>query len=242
MAHWTDRLGEKRRADLLLVLNEISRLRAHGAPEFVVIGAIPLLVRGYLEYRALWDVDLLFRDENAISAFASLPKDAGLRVVDYAGDCLRSHGITSYLTTWKFQRAWINVDLIARGALFEFFRSGSSPPWIETFDLGDRHLTIELPCAAAWDIFVDKVLSPRMRRDIEAQASISVDLRHVAIICQRDGGDRRFWEHVVGQSRRLGREPEFLAMMRSIIRHAARVGYANLAPTPLATRYLGDMR
>ena len=77
---WLNHVDGKRQRNLVQILQYLSRLQDKENLDFIIIGALPLLVRGYLAYTVYWDIDLLFEDDKGIREFMHKPKKKTLRI------------------------------------------------------------------------------------------------------------------------------------------------------------------
>ncbi|MEO0094331.1 MAG: hypothetical protein ABIL66_00355 [candidate division WOR-3 bacterium] len=227
---WLNYVDEKRRLNFIKVLVEISKLQDKNDLNFILIGALTLLMQGYLKYTAFWDIDLLFKDARRLKEFINKPKSPGLQIVNYDDELMISEKITSFHTAWSFTKTWFNVDYILREGIFEFYTENikQMKPYTTLVELKEGKFPIELYIAHAYDIFVEKVLSPRLEKDIDLKVDMSVDLRHIYIIYSKELMNENFWEYVQQKIKRLNREKEFKDKLLTILRLAPEVGYQDV--------------
>ncbi|MEO0124488.1 MAG: hypothetical protein ABIL69_10865 [candidate division WOR-3 bacterium] len=227
---WLNYVDEKRRLNFIKVLVEISKLQDKNDLNFILIGALTLLMQGYLKYTAFWDIDLLFKDARRLKEFINKPKSPGLQIVNYDDELMISEKITSFHTAWSFTKTWFNVDYILREGIFEFYTENikQMKPYTTLVELKEGKFPIELYIAHAYDIFVEKVLSPRLEKDIDLKVDMSVDLRHIYIIYSKELMNENFWEYVQQKVKRLNREKEFKDKLLTILRLAPEVGYQDV--------------
>ncbi len=237
---WLQYVDAKRRRNLLMVFQELSKAQDKNNPNFIIIGAIPLLVRGYLPYVVQWDVDLLFRDSNHLRGFVDKPKAPGLKVVNYDDDFMTSENITSFHTAWSFYKSWFNVDYILKGNLFDFYASNVNDLEIyrDTIKLDNESFEISLFLAHPWDIFLEKATSPRTEREIELKIDMSVDIRHIFLIYQKEKERAEFWDRIVTKARRFQLERQFKRNLLRIFELKDELGYGDMPTSPFAMEQL----
>lgn len=227
---WLNYIDEKRRANFVRVLVELSHLQDKKDLNFIIIGALTLLMQGYLKYTAYYDIDLLFKDINRLKEFINRPKPHNLQIVNYDEELMISEKITSFHTAWSLTKTWFNVDYILRPGIFEFYVENTSvlKPYTALVELKDGKFPIELCIAHAYDIFIEKVLSPRLEKDINLKVDMSVDLRHIYIIYSKELTNQDFWHYVEEKIKRIGREKEFKDRLLIILKLAPEIGYKNI--------------
>ncbi|MEO0205861.1 MAG: hypothetical protein ABIL22_04205 [candidate division WOR-3 bacterium] len=228
---WLNFVDEKRRLNFIKVLVEISRLQDKNDLNFIIIGAMTLLMQDYLDYTAYWDIDLLFKNASKLREFMNKPKSHGLQIVNYDDELMISEKITSFHTAWSFTKTWFNVDYILREGVFEFYADNikNMKPYTSIIELKEGKFPIELYIAHAYDIFVEKVLSPRLEKDIDLKVDMSVDLRHIYIIYSKEIKNQTFWEYIQQKIRSLNREKEFKEKLLTILKLGPEVGYNNIS-------------
>ncbi len=227
MVDWLNYVDEKRRLNLIKVLVELSRLQDKNDLNFIIIGALTLLMQDYLKYTAYWDIDLLFKNANRLKEFIYKPKSHGLQIVNYDDELMISEKITSFHTAWSFTRTWFNVDYILREGIFEFYTENikQMKPYTALIELKDGKFPIDLYIAHAYDIFVEKVLSPRLEKDIDLKVDMSVDIRHIYIIYSKEFTNQNFWDYVQQKVIRINRDREFKDKLLKILKLAPEIGY-----------------
>lgn len=227
---WLNYIDEKRRANFVRVLVELSHLQDKKDLNFIIIGALTLLMQGYLKYTAYYDIDLLFKDIDRLREFINRPKPHNLQIVNYDEELMISEKITSFHTAWSFAKTWFNVDYIIRPGIFEFYVENSSAlkPYTALVELKEGKFPIELCIAHAYDIFVEKVLSPRLEKDIDLKVDMSVDIRHIYIIYSKELTNQDFWHYIEQKIKRIGREREFKDRLITILKLAPEIGYKNI--------------
>jgi len=224
---WYLYVDEKRRHNLLRILAEISRRQSKTDPYFILIGALSLLIRGLLDYTVFWDVDLLFKDRLSLEGFSKMEKSPGLRIVHYDDELQEGKEITSLHTLWSFDKTWFNVDYILRPPFFEFHYSivDTESPYSEEVTIDGRHYSIHLIAAHPWNIFVEKLLSPRLESEVSLQGSFPVDARHLLIILQADSNNHQFWTHIAEAAARLGKTEIIKRTLFRLLASAKAFGY-----------------
>jgi hypothetical protein len=239
--NWLDFVDVRSRFSLLEILVELSRLRRKKNVDFVVIGALPLLINGYLQYTALWDIDLLFRDEEEMKEFTNRPKSKMLRIVDYDDALMVSENIASFHSAWTFDKNWFNVDYILQNELFEFYANDitHSAPFNSIMKWKGTAYEISLYMAHPWDIIVDKIISPRTERDISLRVDTSIDIRHIFAIYRFEKDNNAFWRHVTTRARFFCPMPVFKKKFLDLIRKAHELGYEDIKISSTTAQALG---
>lgn len=227
---WLNYVDRKRRLNLVQILQCLSQLQDKENLNFIIIGALPLLMSGYLAYTVYWDIDLLFRDNNGMEKFMKKPKAKMLRIVEYDEVLTVSKNITSFHTAWAFNRIWFNVDYIVRPGFFDFYTHDIDQlmSYKESITLGDTSFEICLYMAHPWDIIVEKVISPRTTRDVELLVDTSVDLRHIFAVYTNEKTNMQFWDYIFEKTKLLCSERDFKAKFLKIISSATELGYGDL--------------
>uniref|UniRef100_A0A7V3RGN7 Nucleotidyl transferase AbiEii/AbiGii toxin family protein n=1 Tax=candidate division WOR-3 bacterium TaxID=2052148 RepID=A0A7V3RGN7_UNCW3 len=240
MPEWLNFVDEKRRVNFVKVLSEISRLQDKKDLNFIIIGAVSLLMQGYLKYIAYWDIDLLFKNAQRLKEFINHPKSQNLRIINYDDELMISEKITSFHTAWSFTKTWFNVDYILREGIFEFYTENLSnlKPYTTIIELKEGKFPIELYLAHPWDLFVEKVLSPRVTKDIELKVDMSIDIRHIYIIYNREVEDQSFWDYVVKKIKGINKEEEFKTKLLTILNLSEELGYEKIIPPQSVTNLL----
>ena len=225
---------------MLDILVELSCIQDKTMPEFLVIGALPLLMHGYLQYTALWDIDLLFRSETDMQTFTKKHKSPMIRIVDYDDDLMVSESLTSYHTAWTSNNKWINVDYILRRDLFEFYAHSvaSSTPFSQRIDWQESPYDISLFLANPWDIITNKIVSPRTARDISLRVDTSIDIRHIFAVYSTEKNNTQFWKYIISRGSWFGPKEIFKKKFLEILRAAHDLGYEDLGISPVAMEML----
>lgn len=239
-ANWLDFVDARRRSNLLEILVELSRLQRKKNVDFVVIGALPLLIHGYLQYTALWDIDLLFRNEEEMKQFASRSKSKMLRIVDYDAALMVSENITSFHSAWTFDKNWFNVDYILQTKLFEFYANDitCSAPFNCIMEWNGTDHEISLYMAHPWDIFVNKIISPRTERDVSLRVDMSIDIRHIFAVYRLEKNNNTFWQHATARAQFFCPTPVFKKKSLDLLMKAHELGYDDIKVSSAARRAL----
>jgi hypothetical protein len=238
---WLGHVEPSVQHNILLVLQTLSRLQDHNDPLFIIIGALPLLIRGYLHYRAFWDVDLLFPHRSTIGQFIAQPKGPSVKIIHYDDNIVNNNNISSLHTAWRFTKVWTNVDYIYRPNLYTYYTNTSADlrRFMSTFSIDNKTYTIDLSMAYPWDIFIEKVLSPRTKRDVELLVDMSVDLKHIFAIYTAEQNNKRFYEYILNKVTQLTSTQTFTALLNRILCTAPRLGYNNISISQTARDLLG---
>ncbi len=225
--YWVD---EKRRHNLFKILVELSRFQHGTPPQFILIGALALLIRGKLHYMVQWDIDLLFRDERSLLDFIEREKSKSLRIVHYDDGLMRSAHIASLHTAWSFDRTWFNVDYILKPETFRSYSStiAGEGPYEERLTYESKAYHFNLFMAHPWDILVEKVLSPRLARELENRDSMSVDIRHAVMILKQDGGKPDFWSTLRRRTDEMAKRESVKKTLLLLVAHLPELGYADV--------------
>lgn len=243
LPEWLKYVDEKRRKNLLRILEELSELQNKDNLNFIIIGALSLLIRGYLNYRVYWDVDILFKNNNGLQQFINTPKSKDLKIADYDDALTGNKNILSFHTAWGFDRNWFNVDYILREGFFEFYTQDIDTlrPYEESIKIDDRSYQVNLYIAHPWDIITEKISSPRTERDIELKVDTSVDIRHIFVIYDREKDNTQFWHYIFEKAKLLKSEKEFKAKLLNILLSAKKLGYCDLEISPDTIKILRNL-
>lgn len=237
---WLDFVDERRRLSLLQILAEVSRFQKKRHPDFIIIGALPLLMHDYLQYTALWDVDLLFRAEPHLKQFADTPKSENLRIVDYDDELMVSAHITSFHSGWAFRKIWFNVDYILSDDLFRFYTAdiGYLMSYDQQVRLAESDFSISLWLAHPWDIIASKIVSPRTQRDISLGVDTSIDVRHIFAVYKKEQNNLDFWQRIISRAQFFCTDRVFKARFLELLRAAPDLGYCDVDISRLAQQTL----
>ena len=227
---WLDFVDARRRKSLLAILVELSRLQRKEDVNFVLIGALPLLLCGYLRYTALWDIDLLFSNKDELGEFTTRPKSKRLRIVDYDDVMMVSENIASFHSAWTFDKNWFNVDYILQDDLFEFFTTDltKSNPFHQMVLWQEIQFEIVLYQAHPWDIIVTKIISPRAIRDLSLRVDMSIDIRHIFATYESEKDNPLFWQHIMSRAQFFCPLPVFKHRFLELLMAAHELGYEDL--------------
>ena len=239
---WPDRpwyfyVAEGFRKDLLFVLQELSRLGG-GREWFVVGGGLSLLMHGRLAHQVMWDVDLIFRDRISLYQFLGVRKDDRLRVVDLDEKFGEASEVFSFHTAWSFDRRWINVDYLYRKIWFSFHRAtiAEKGEYKEDIKLGESSFHLCLPVVYPWDIFVEKLMSPRFAEDFRLRNDMSYDIRHVLILYQQERENPVFWNYIQKRAGDHGLLGGLKDRLLSLLEKKEELGYGHVRVLPETLR------
>lgn len=238
--HWLTYIDPRRRSTALAVLQALSQLQDKKSLNFIVIGAISLLMKNYLQYTVYWDVDVLFKNKEALDAFINMPKPKHLRIVDYDDALMINKNIASLHTAWSFDRVWFNVDYILRKEIYEFYtrRAERLQPHTEHITSDNHNFDISLLVAHPWDIVIEKVVSPRTQKDVERAVDMSIDIRHIFAVCEKEKENRTFWQYLFENAHFLCDESTFRKKFVRILMSAAELGYPHIEiPDDVMSRF-----
>jgi hypothetical protein len=238
---WIKYVDSNRQTSFLRTLETLSGLQDHESLNFIIIGALPLLIAGYLEYVVFWDFDLLFKNKKALLGLNDLKKPEDLRIVEIDDQLMIGSHITSLHTAWTFGSKWINVDYILKANVYDFYTHGAHRrgPLEQPIIHNGRTYTIRLFMAHPWDIVTEKVLSPRTARDLELGVDTSIDIRHILAVFGKEGANRQFWDHVMARVPQIGDTKTFKATFLRIITLAGDLGYTDIMIPDIAITMLG---
>ena len=225
---------------MLSILTELSGLQSKQDVDFIIIGALPLLINGYLQYTALWDIDLLFRSEEEMNEFIARPKSTMLKIVDYDDALMVSANIASLHSAWTFDKYWFNVDYILRRDLFDFYTHDftNAAPFEARLKWSGSDYEISLYLAHPWDIIVDKIISPRTERDSTLGVDTSIDIRHIFAVYKLEKDNETFWQHIATRARFFGTKSAVKTRFLELLSKASELGYDDIEISPAALEVL----
>jgi hypothetical protein len=228
--NWLSHIDARRRKTVLEVLQTLSQLQNKNDVDFIVIGAITLLIRDYLRYTVYWDVDLLFKNKEMLDAFIAMPKPEGLRIVDYDDALVVNKTIASLHTAWAFDHVWFNVDYILRPEIYTFYTHNITEiqPYREQVEYEGSRFNMSLLMAHPWDIVIEKTVSPRTQRDIELTVDTSVDLRHIFAVCRAERQNSDYWQYLLEHASHLCDTGTFKEKLLVILSSASELGYREI--------------
>ncbi len=229
--HWLTCIDKKRRKNLLLILQELSSLVNKEEPDFVIIGAMALLMQGFIGgYKVLWDVDLLFKDAACLEAFRKTKKSPDVRIVELDEEIVKNKNIGSLHAVWSFNKTWFNVDYIIKGDLYQFYNPKEKwkQPYREKVEYEDGIYAIELHLAHPLDIFTEKMLSPRMEKELENSDDLGVDIRHCFYMLQEFGHQEWFWKGIRKGACKLGKEAQLQKHLTMLVTMKEQLGYGDV--------------
>ncbi|MDZ7292979.1 MAG: hypothetical protein ONB44_05185 [candidate division KSB1 bacterium] len=241
-APWFEFIDRKRRHNFLAILEELSSRQSKEAPEFILIGALVLLMQNYLHYLAWWDIDLLFRDSETLQGFANAMKAPGLKIKQIDDEMIRTHELECLHVMWSFGRTWANVDYIYRPSRFQFFYETlrHQEPFAQTVRLDHREYQLSLYLGNPWDIFVDKLTLSRLTEQLKKDDFLGKDFRHLFFILQRDHANDNFWKHLAAKSEALGQKEILKAAVIRLIEIAPELGYEDVGDRAAVVKFFGE--
>ncbi len=228
--HWLSFIDVKRRQNLLLILEELSSLLDKKNPNFIIIGAMSILIQGFIGgYKVLWDVDLLFRNSDGIMDFRKTEKSKNLRIVELDDGIVQNKNIGSLHTVWSFSTTWFNVDYIIKSNLFDFYNplKRRKEPHNETVRFQNRDYHIILFLADPLDVFVEKIVSPRMEKELNLRDDFGVDIRHCLHMLKRFGEEEWFWRSIKMSAIEINRKGKLKKHLVQLIEIKDELGYAD---------------
>jgi hypothetical protein len=229
--HWITCIDQKRRFNLLCILEELSSLLNREEPDFVIIGAMALLIQGFIGgYKVLWDVDLLFKDAESIEAFRKAEKSPHARIVELDDEIVKNKQIGSLHSVWSFNKTWFNVDYIIKDDLYEFYnpKEQRKEPHREKVEYENREYPIELYLAHPLDIFTEKMVSPRMEKELETSNDFGVDIRHCFYMLQKFGNEEWFWQGIKKSAGKIGKESQLQKHLAILMSTKDQLGYGDV--------------
>lgn len=227
---WLNFIDEKRRDNLLRILEELSGLQDKNHLNFIIVGALPLLFAGYLKYKRYWDIDILFKDHMHLTEFIEKPKSNNLRIVDYDEALMVSKNISSFHTAWTFGHVWFNVDYILRQGFFEYHTHSIAQlkRFKDTINFNGGSHEIDLYIAHTWGIIVEKIFSPRLARDMESKIDTSVDLTHIIKVYNQEKDNMDFWKYTFEKAQLLQSKEAFKKAFLKILDALDELGYGDI--------------
>ena len=226
--HWLSFIDVKRRQNLLLILEELSSLLNKKNPNFIIIGAMSILIQGFIGgYKVLWDVDLLFRNSDGIMDFRKKEKSKNLRIVELDDGIVQNKNIGSLHTVWSFNTTWFNVDYIIKSNLFDFYNplKRRKEPYNDTVRFQNRDYHITLFLADPLDVFVEKIVSPRMEKELNLRDDFGVDIKHCLYMLKRFGEEEWFWRNVKKSAIEINRRERLKKHLIQLIEIKDELGY-----------------
>jgi hypothetical protein len=229
-APWYEHVVPRGRHNLLNILVELSRLFEQEGESFIIIGAFSLLIRGLLPYTVLWDLDLLFKDKQSMDKFIEAPKAPEVEIEHLDEKLMVGETISSLHTAWRFAGNWLSVDYILLPGDFDFYHANPQEEITlkSRVTLEGKSYRLSLPVAAPWDVTVKKLLSPRLKRELESGDNLSIDIRHVFHLLRRYGGEPTFWSRVTEKANYLGQFQKVKANLLRIISCRDEIGYGKM--------------
>lgn len=230
---WHEYIDRKVRLTYLAVLGYISE---KGLPA-VVVGSAALLARGYYQKNYWWDIDLLFPHVDSLKEFNAGLADAPDFLIEHVEEELQStpelfslHTLWSYKKGGKRAGGWVNVDLIVRRDFdwHTFHRRVIERygKFTQRVERDDEVFSLNLFMAHPWGIFVEKIFSPRVMKEMVTEDNYSYDARDIFTLLERDGTDPEFVSYLSEVLAREWVDPtEFRKRFMLIVRRKGRLGY-----------------
>jgi hypothetical protein len=229
-AHWLMYIDSKRRKNLLLILEELSSLLNKEEPDFVIIGAMALLIQGFIGgYKVLWDIDMLFKNAESIEKFRKMEKSPDVRIVELDNEIVKNKQIGSLHSVWSFNKTWFNVDYIIKDNFYHFYNPEEKwkEPYRKTIKYKNRNYFIELYLAHPLDIFTEKMVSPRMEKELETSNDFGVDIRHCLYMLQNFGTEDWFWQGIKKSASKITKEKELKKHLNILVKMREQLGYGD---------------
>ncbi|HEX7320846.1 MAG TPA: hypothetical protein VF399_10885 [bacterium] len=225
---------------MVQILQELSWLQEFPDLNFIIIGALSLLIQGYLHYVVLWDIDLLFKNINQLKNFMDKPKTPSLKIFNIDNELVNNETISSLHTVWSFGKTWFNVDYILKKSIFQHYTKNTVlKQHQETMTIQNQLCSINLCLAHPWDVVIDKILSPRTGKELELKVDMSVDIRHIYSVYNKEQDNHVFWEYIMEKSSAIRKRKALKSRLKAILSIAQEIGYNDVAFSPLALKYLG---
>lgn len=231
--NWLRYVSPGRRRALLEILTEISkRVQKHHFP-VIVIGACSLLIRGCLQYKAWWDVDLLFETEEDLFRFHQLPKHKIMQVFPMDETLQHYEHLSSLQTMWGADHKWYRVDYIFRGDYYHFHSHtpNSSLFYQDEITWNNVDYPIRLQVAHPWNIFVEKLLSERLNLELEQQNLYSIDIRHLFKLYSLYCRQTDFWSYISDKLAGTEDKAGFKENLKKLLQKKNVLGYTGLQTT-----------
>ncbi len=227
---WPKFVTEKRRLALLQILDEISRLFRLNAPPFILVGACSLLIRGCLQYKAWWDVDLLFASLDDLGCFHKLPKNDKIQIFPVDKKPVNYEYLSSMQSMWGVQNIWYRVDYIFKDNYYHFHSHVPENSNLYDFKTKDNHKShhFTMFIAHPWNIFIEKLLSPRFEFEFKSRDGFSIDIRHLFILFEKYKEDSDFWVYLSRKSSDFGQLGKVKTNLKSLLDEREQLGYGSI--------------
>jgi len=226
--HWYEFIAPHFRNNFLMVLEELSRLFDKNNPSFIIVGAFSLLINRVLNYTVMWDIDLLFKNKESLFNFIEFQKNKNLKIQFIDEKLMVGESISSIHTMWSFDKKWVNVDLMLRENLFELHFLTlpiENITYSETIIIGNKEYKIDLLVAHPWNVFLDKLMSPRLETEIEKCNSFGIDIRHIFAILDVYSNNPSFWNYISRTSNNINIKEKIERNLEALNSIAGSIGY-----------------
>ncbi len=224
---WFQFVAESRRKAMLEILQEISRLFRTQRIPFLLIGAASLLIRGCLNYKAWWDLDLLFRSPGDIQTFHRFPKRQLLQIFPLDEQLIDYGYLSSQQTMWGVYNIWYRVDYIYHSNFYQFHLQtpGDDLIYRDQIHWQGETYSLFLPVAHPWNIFIDKLLSSRLEYELQETDGYSIDIRHLFILLERYHRHPDFWRYLARKLALLPGKEKFKTNLKHLWQKKEPLGY-----------------
>ncbi len=231
--NWYEYISHKVNRTYLAVLHFLSVTKA----PLVEVGSGALLARGYYRKNYWWDIDLLFPDVASLETFINDINDANFFRIEHVDQEIQeTPELYSFHTLWSYNSGegkssgWVNVDLIVRRDFdwYCFHRRALEKygKFSQEIELDGETFFINLFMAHPWGIFVEKVFSPRLMRELTTENVLSYDGRDIFTILERDGTTPDFTSFILEVlNNRWVDAVQFRSRFMQIINHRDWLGY-----------------
>jgi len=227
---WLEQIPQHYRRGLVSALADVSRFVDS---DFIIIGALPLLILGIIDYQAVWDIDLLFENQGDVDSFTRKFKyDSMIYDKPMIGS-----SITTLRAAFKSCGVWFNIDLIVKDQVCYQIFSRSAKIYSNLIEYNGP-FQMMLPLADPVSILADKLTSPRLIRDLKQGNSLSIDLRHIFYILNRFQDEEKFYPRLMDDGRSLSQVQLVTDNLAAIIKQKEGFGYCDFKPSPRLLAFL----
>jgi len=226
---WYNYIAVPYQNNFLRTLEELSKLNDKSNPTFIIVGALSLLINRMIHYTVIFDIDILFKDKKSLFDFIELPKSADLKIQYLDDHLMVGESISSLHTMWTSSGQWINVDLVLRSSLYELHCSTlplEDITYSDTLMLNNKKYDIDLYVANPRNVFIDKIISPRLEAEINNLDSFGVDIKHILILLRYFKDDQAFWNHINKTLKELNKLETARKNLSNLNKIAESIGYA----------------
>jgi hypothetical protein len=236
---WYHSIASNRRKEMLEILTKISRLHQSHKLSFIIVGACSLVIRDCLKYVAWWDVDLLFKSPEEIEKFKGVATTNRLKIFPIDEKIIDYGYLSSFQTMWGLNNVWYRVDYIYRENYYLFHSQSplSSIIFQERVLWKNKSYSIEVPVAHPWNMFIDKLLSPRFEFDLKNRDSFSIDIRHLFILLEMYQTNPEFWQYLSSKTAEFNIQKTFKINLENLLEAKNNLGYESLPVEPAYLNY-----